>query len=202
MSMIGCYRRITYTELTALQQSPGSIRVFLYQKKIPAHQADRELSIDKAWHAIHFLLTGDRWAGAVPLRNAVLGGTPLGNFDVGYGPARFLTPDEVKKVAAALSEISPDELQARCDFSVMTEADIYPSSWEDAEEELEYIYSTTLLSSLSLMGQHKKAMPCCSISTRVGNIRGWPPSGLVRGLAGGQMIFLTGSCYSARRIGA
>ncbi|MEA5622725.1 DUF1877 family protein [Nostoc sp. UHCC 0251] len=41
----------------------------------------------------------------LPLVNAVLGGTKIGNKE-GYGKCRYLIPDEVKQVAEALSELS------------------------------------------------------------------------------------------------
>jgi hypothetical protein len=139
MSMIGNYRRVTSLELAALQQAPSGITRFLYPDDYESIPADRHLDLDKTWHAIHFLLTGDSWEGEQPLRNAVLGGTPLGTTDVGYGPARFLTPTEVHAVAAALRTISIADIEAQFDLSKLATADIYPASWEDAEEELEYI---------------------------------------------------------------
>jgi hypothetical protein len=78
MSMIGNYRRVTALELASLQQAPNQIMRFLYPDDSTSIPADRHLDLDKTWHAIHFLLTGDPWEGEPPLRNAVLGGTPLG----------------------------------------------------------------------------------------------------------------------------
>ena len=46
------------------------------------------------------------------LQNAILGGTEIGP-DVGYGPARFLTPRQVREVNLALAQISADELARR-----------------------------------------------------------------------------------------
>jgi hypothetical protein len=163
MSMIGNYRRITPQQLADLQREPESIMEFLYPdwSGLPAmwepvermlepddvgidgpdfHAPDRYLDVDKAWHGIHFLLTGEAGGGALPLRNAVLGGTKLGDVDVGYGPARFLTPDEVKKVAEALSNISEDDLRAGYDPSALEAAEIYPTIWErEGDEALEYL---------------------------------------------------------------
>jgi hypothetical protein len=75
-------------------------------------QASEPLRIDKSWHGIHFLLTGSAWGGKPPLSNAVLGGKEFGQ-DLGYGPARYLTPDQVKEVAAALDEITEATLRAQ-----------------------------------------------------------------------------------------
>ena len=121
---------------------------------------DLYLDIDKAWHAIHFLLTGDTWGGEPPLFNAVLGGTELGAEDVGHGPARFLTLAEVQDVASALSEISETDLRNRYNASALSAADIYPGGWEDVEGSLEYLlpYYTKLVEFFSEAAKHGDAM--------------------------------------------
>ena len=100
-------------------------------------QVSEPLRIDKSWHGIHFLLTGSAWGGKPPLSNAVLGGQEFGP-DLGYGPARYLTPDQVREVAAALDEIINAILRGRFNPKAMTKAEIY--SWHEDEGEggLEY----------------------------------------------------------------
>jgi hypothetical protein len=44
--------------------------------------------VDKAWHAIHFSLTGDPFEGRIPLNFLVTGGRSIGE-DLGYGPLRI-----------------------------------------------------------------------------------------------------------------
>ena len=46
--------------------------------------------VDKAWHAVHFTLTGDAWNVDGALGQIVLGGEPFGE-EIGYCPARWLT---------------------------------------------------------------------------------------------------------------
>jgi hypothetical protein len=72
----------------------------------------RSLDIDKTWHIIHFLLNGDAWEGSGPLFDAVLGGSQLTDEDIGYGPARFISPAEVAATAHALRSISGEELES------------------------------------------------------------------------------------------
>lgn len=93
MGMIGNYRRLTIEQLTALQETPDSVFSFVYPEDDSSIPPDSNLSIDKTWHAIHFCLTRDPWGGEPPLVYAVLGGVPLGDDDLGYGPARFLTAE-------------------------------------------------------------------------------------------------------------
>ena len=58
------------------------------------------LNLEKSWHVLHYLLTGKAEEAPGPLGNAILGGTEIGG-DLGYGPARFLTPQQVREVAVA-----------------------------------------------------------------------------------------------------
>lgn len=83
------------------------------------------LSLEKSWHVLHYLLTGEADEASPPLGNAILGGKEIGD-DLGYGPARFLTPQQVREVAAALALISKNDLAARFDLKAMKAARIYP----------------------------------------------------------------------------
>jgi hypothetical protein len=130
--MIGNYRRISPAQLQELLANPDSIGDFLYEGGDPGAS---HLGIEKSWHVIHFLLTGSAWEGEPPLSQAVLGGTPLGDEDLGYGPARYLKADEVQVVSRALNGISPTELGHRFDQEALAAAEIYPSIWDGAIEE-------------------------------------------------------------------
>jgi hypothetical protein len=133
MSMIGNYRRVTPSELATLQTAPDTISEFLYPDD-KAVIADRRLDIDKSWHVIHFLLTGETWEAAPPLGNAVLGGQVLGEQDVGYGPARFLMPAEVQEAINALNALPTTDLYMRFSFPALRAAQIYPDIWDEDDE--------------------------------------------------------------------
>jgi hypothetical protein len=93
-----------------------------------------ELDVAKTWHALHFLLCGSTDAAPGPLGSAVLGGTAIGP-DLGYGPARYLEPPEVKAVAGALASLTTPEFVARFDPVAMDEQKVYPGHWlVDGEE--------------------------------------------------------------------
>jgi Domain of unknown function (DUF1877) len=100
-------------------------------KKSPEGVRTR-LDLDKAWHGIHFLLCQRADEAPPPLGNAVLGGTEIGP-DQGYGPVRYVTPEEVAEVAAAVTKV--DDTQLRCNWQPqrLTEKQIYPGGWEEAE---------------------------------------------------------------------
>src|SRR5262245_58137806 len=89
MSMIGNYLRLPEAELQRVLEKPEAITKLLYPENGSNPSPDLHLDTDKAWHITHFLLTGEAWGGAEPLANAVLGGTEIGDEDVGYGPARY-----------------------------------------------------------------------------------------------------------------
>ncbi len=139
MSMIGNYRRVTPEQLAALLANPASVITFLYPEDNRRLSPDEHLDVDKAWHAIHFLLNGDPWEGEQPLVNAVMGGNQLGEEDVGYGPARYLGPEEVQILAKALQEQPAHELLERFDTQRFNDAEIYPHGWSNSPEELEYV---------------------------------------------------------------
>ena len=90
-----------------------------------------ELEIDKAWHGLHYILTGEAREAEGTLGQAVLGGIEVGNDFAGYGPARILDADLVAELAGALA--APDleqEAAARYDPARMNELDIYPFGWD------------------------------------------------------------------------
>jgi hypothetical protein len=101
-------------------------------ESIPRDQLGERVSIEKAWHGLHYLLSGRADEAPGILGRAVLGGTELGA-DRGYGPARYLTPGEVREVAAALSEVTKDKLLERYDAEVMERLEVYPGDWDEPE---------------------------------------------------------------------
>ena len=69
----------------------------------------------------------------------MLGGTQVSDEDMGYGPARYLTPMQVRNVSRALATVSPVQLIARWDAPRIAAADIYPQIWDDTPENREYV---------------------------------------------------------------
>lgn len=57
---------------------------------------------------------------------------------VGYGPAHYLTPEQVKELHDQISIISRQELTERYDTKKMAELNIYPDIW-DKEDALDYL---------------------------------------------------------------
>jgi len=91
--------------------------------------------LDKAWHGIHYFLTGTAWEGEHPHNFLVSGGTAVGGIDVGYGPARVLTAAETREARDSLRAITDEELKARFNPQDMLAKEIYPGIWTREPEE-------------------------------------------------------------------
>lgn len=163
MSMIGNFRSVPEAEIESLFERPSRVLKLLNGEEAeefegsggnggifslfrhsepsepdtwePSGEGD-ELDVDKAWHGIHYLLTGTAWTGEAPVNFIVQGGREIGKVDVGYGPARALKSSEVREVAAALEALPPEELADRYDPEEMSRLEIYPEIWtRDPDED-------------------------------------------------------------------
>ncbi len=135
MSMIGNFLMINEANYKKITTNPDNITNFLYETD---HENENFLDIDKTWHVIHYLLTGDVYEGEPPQRDVILGGVVIGDIDVGYGPARILDKEEVKNVSDYLTTISNEVLLSKYDEKKLNELEIYPG-WENIVEDQEYI---------------------------------------------------------------
>ncbi len=135
-----------FEELAAERQSPRrSFFAKLFGKKCkepvplpeytPGMDEGLQSDIDKAWHGIHFLLTGSAWEGEEPLNFIVAGGEVIEESDTGYGPNRVFTSQQVKQIDNALQVISKEEIESRFDQKKMMDEDIYQNIWDRSKEE-------------------------------------------------------------------
>ena len=114
----------------------GLLKKFLGSQSKPGQDlvlADSEIQstdLDKAWHGIHYLLTGTAYEGDGPISYLLTGGEAVGDIDVGYGPARALTPTEVEEFRKALAVTSPESLRSRFNPAEMKELGIHPDIWD------------------------------------------------------------------------
>ncbi len=132
MSMVMSFLAVEEAQGVALMQDPAGIVDFLESASGPS------LYIDKAWHGIHFLLSGEAWGDDLPL-GFIVGGEYIGEEDVGYGPARFLSSAQVAQIADALAPISRADLMGRWDARAVRDADIYAVNADDYDGEEEYL---------------------------------------------------------------
>jgi hypothetical protein len=146
-SKTGLYDRLGDVDFDPTRLSKEDRLLFEEQKakldtahKKHARATWHQFSVDKAWQAIHFLLTGQIDGGRPPLALAVFGGLELAdqqNYTAGR-PFRILSPEQVKEIDEALAGISADHLLSRATIAEMVARNVYAVS-EDEAPEREYI---------------------------------------------------------------
>ncbi|MES2848645.1 MAG: YfbM family protein [Bacteroidota bacterium] len=147
--MIGNLLRVSKNELEEYLEDST-----LFEQRIYPEEEDHEgddiedenlLDIDKAWEGIFYLLTGFNLAEAEnatpPLSWSFFSGQILDEEqDVGYGPANYCLPEQVKEVALALKNMPSNELKKNYDAVKMDELEIYPFGWAaDTDGGFEYL---------------------------------------------------------------
>ncbi len=97
--------------------------------------ASHSVSLDKAWHGLHYLLCGSAEPAPGPLGQAVFGGTEIGD-DLGYGPARCFTAKETSRIAEALQAPGLEStLRNRFDAKAMEQLGLYPGGvWSEGPD--------------------------------------------------------------------
>jgi hypothetical protein len=95
-------------------------------------------SLEKSWHGLHYLLTGEVWEGDGPLAFLLAGGEQIGDDD--ESPLRWFTPEEAREIHTALSGVSDTQLWSRFDAREMESQQIYPGIWDEPESDLKDEY--------------------------------------------------------------
>ena len=125
---IGFLLRLTPIKVQRVEPAPEGT-----EPAWPAAAPGEEADLEKAWHGLHFLLTGTDDGGEEPACFLMSGGEYMGdNDDV---DVRALSPDQVRDFAAFLATLSTEELTRRFDPVRMTQLKIYPEIWMRPEEE-------------------------------------------------------------------
>jgi hypothetical protein len=139
MGMTASFASITPDELEELKRDASNTHDLLFVR-VNSGDVASGVDIDKSWAAIHFMLTGSQWGGSEPELLPILGGTEIGA-DIGYGPARYLTPEQVLAAHRVLEPIPAAELKKRFVPAELEEADIYPTGiWlDEGMDGFEYI---------------------------------------------------------------
>ncbi len=151
MSMVYCLRRASDASLAALLERPDHIFDFIEAEAAPvlsgspsmlarffgskldpvpggARADGDEAELDKAWHAIHFVLTGSPDATRMPLSLIVEDWPNIGTQDehaLGKGPAQAVDAGAMARFHEALSRVNDDQLRLRYDIEDMAAHHVY-----------------------------------------------------------------------------
>jgi hypothetical protein len=119
------------------------------------------ISLEKSWHGIHFLLTDRVEGGEPPLAWAVLGDAPLADPEqlMPHGPARMLTPEQVRQISEALMRVTQHGLRARFDPLAMEQAGVYAVRG-DIEFEYFWAYVINLKGYYARASKFRRGMLC------------------------------------------
>ena len=101
------------------------------------HNAEWLLDLDKTWDGIQYLLTGKGISNfqspPTIIGRAIFSDQLLDpEQDMGYGPAQYLTPDQVRETATALGTLELSALKESLDVVEMEKLMVYPGFWSQA----------------------------------------------------------------------
>jgi hypothetical protein len=116
--ILGWLLRLTPITITEVDPESGDDAAY------PPPDPDRSIDIEKAWHGLHFLLTGTADEGEEPACYLLRGGEDLDD----EGLIRALRPGQVRRFSQYLSTLGADELARRYDPERMTALEIYPDA--------------------------------------------------------------------------
>ena len=138
MSMIGNLLRVSKTELEDYLKDSS-----LLEDKIYDDETENEnlVDIDKSWDGILFLLTGQSLATAEHNLVRVLFSGQLidEEQDLGYGPAHYLTPEQVAELYSEISTITSADLKQKFNPEKMTKQEVYPTIWDEGDDAFDYV---------------------------------------------------------------
>ena len=99
--------------------------------------SESSVSLEKAWHGLHFLLTGSTGPSEWPLGFLLHGGQTVTADKPGD---RLFSPEQTKDLGSALDEVSDARLWERFDPTQMTDEFVYPMIWDEPEDDLRNEY--------------------------------------------------------------
>lgn len=142
MSMIGNLLRVSKTELDQYLENSTLLEERVYPEEYV--EDPNLLDLDKAWENIYFLLTGctssDFENAEGPLSLILFKGKLIDEEqDMGYGPATYCTPEEVKEISIALPDINMENLRSKFESLKSSDAELYPFNPE-SEDMFDYIF--------------------------------------------------------------
>jgi hypothetical protein len=148
MSIIGQCFGVAPGVLETVLDAPTTVDQLLDQLY---RSAENEFRTGHEWHGLDRLVSNLD----PPAYYAALGDATIGSIDVrGYGPARYLTAEDVADVAATLSEWTPDDMRTFFSLESFRAANIYTFHDRGESEEAAWTRLARAYTSLVRFYQH------------------------------------------------
>jgi len=104
MGMYGGIYAVTTADYERVRRNPEALLEFTDFRSPQASNCD----LQKAWHRLHYLLTGQEGDADLPLGFMLAGGEPIKELDASYDPARWIAPVQVRLIHQAISPMTED----------------------------------------------------------------------------------------------
>lgn len=148
MGMYGEWMRLSAAELAHAKEDLVWLESVVDAQDEADQRSDDEIEVgsrrrfgtDKAWHALQYLLARRSFpVDIISGEEAFVEDEESGEGDWGYGPPRYLTPEQVRAAASAMVGLTPAALIEGIDRTDLKVEDIYPSIWDRPDESLEWV---------------------------------------------------------------
>lgn len=125
-------------DLAGLQSDPQAADHYLFDQG--AYEAGELVDFDKAWHALHFMLTGEADETDHPLSLLPKDPERIGT-DNGFGGPWIFAPERIAGFHAELGKVSDDQIIQRFDPAAKLAANVYLADMfaDEGEEAIDYI---------------------------------------------------------------
>ena len=137
MGMIANYQYLSDNELSQIKRYSCQEEDLLDLVEDYPEGNDTLIDIDKMWDALLFVMTGFSSSAFMdddPLREAVLGVTPLENVSEYIA---YTEHSKIAEIVQALENFDMDRALADFSMEACKKADLYPDIWDYLEEEKE-----------------------------------------------------------------
>ena len=139
MGMYGEWLRLTpaelelaKTDLAWAQELADRLAESESDSQAPTDVAGRRtFGTDKTWHALDYLLGRHQFPVSIIYGEEALADDPEDpDADWGYGPPSYLTVERVRQAAAALADLTEEQLLDGVEAADLQRDDVYPSIWD------------------------------------------------------------------------
>jgi hypothetical protein len=136
--MVIYLRRASRADIARLTSNPESWEQFAFEE---GEDRVDMIDLDKAWHALHFMLTDAVYDTEDPLGIIARNEEQFGTDENGFGGFAVISPDRMKAFDSALRKLDDRSLASRYDPAAMAANDIYFADVfvDDGEDALEYV---------------------------------------------------------------